>query len=221
MLNWIGTHARQSVDLFGHAHRAEFCRHRATNSTSKHRGRQHGTKLAEHRFIDHAAQLRFHAELAELQGLAGENAVKNRSRIVAFRTIVSAQTVRPTSPVQVREVIAPPERKEPPSNAGWIVVGVTSLSLSALAGVTSIIVNNQLQDPISRFESAQQRNDPSGNAILKDEIEPKQTFGRIMTITSGVLGVAGAAMLLYGILGTGGDSDDTISMTPTGVMVRY
>lgn len=159
------------------------------------------------------------AELAELQGLSGENAVKNRSRIIAFRTAISAQTVKP-SEVQVREIVRPPERTEPPSNAGWVVIGATSLGLSAIAGVTAIIINDQLQDPISRFETAQQRNDPSGNAILKDEIEPKQTVGRIMMISSGVLGVAGAAMLLYALLSDSG-SDEPVSMTPTGVMVRY
>ena len=63
VLNRVGAHAREGVDLLGDAHRAQLRGHRAADAAGEHRRRQHRAQLAEHRLVDHAAELRLEAEL--------------------------------------------------------------------------------------------------------------------------------------------------------------
>ena len=74
IMDRIGAHARQGVDLLGHAHRAQFGRHGAAHAARQHRRRQHRSQFADQRKIDHRPQQRFHVHPAELSiGLHCQN----------------------------------------------------------------------------------------------------------------------------------------------------
>ncbi len=67
VVNRIGAHAGQGVDLLGDAHRAQFGGHGAADAAGQHRGRQHRPQLAHQRHVDHRAQPRFQMQEPELR----------------------------------------------------------------------------------------------------------------------------------------------------------
>ena len=57
----VGAHAGQGVDLLGDAHRAQLGGHGAADAAGQHRGGQHRAQLADQRHVDDRAQPRFQA----------------------------------------------------------------------------------------------------------------------------------------------------------------
>ena len=67
VMDRIGAHARQGVDLLGDAHRAQFGGHGAAHAAGQHRGGQHRPQLAHQRHVDDRPQLRLQVQIAELR----------------------------------------------------------------------------------------------------------------------------------------------------------
>ena len=76
VMNRIDAHARKSVDLFGDAHRSEFCGNGASDASREHRRRENGAEFLYEGEVDRRADSRFHADDFKLRiGLNGKNHV--------------------------------------------------------------------------------------------------------------------------------------------------
>ena len=76
----VGAHALQGVDLLGDAHRAQLGGHRAADAAGQHRRRQHRPQLADQRHVDHRPQPRFQAQIAEREiALHGQHHADERA----------------------------------------------------------------------------------------------------------------------------------------------
>ena len=66
IVNRIGAHRGQRIDLFGHTHRSQHGCHRATDATGQHRCSQHRAKFLYQRAVDDHAQTAVQTDRVEL-----------------------------------------------------------------------------------------------------------------------------------------------------------
>ena len=66
VIDGVGPHALQGVDLFGDTHGAQFRRHGAAHAAGEHRGRQHRPQFTDQGQVDHRSEPRLQAEGLEL-----------------------------------------------------------------------------------------------------------------------------------------------------------
>lgn len=136
------------------------------------------------------------AELAEVQGLTGEVRAKNRARIRAYAMALTAGDVRPL--VEPPTVVVAP-LPEPKRSAVPLVVGLSTISVGAALGAGAFVVDRQLVGPVDEYDRLAAAGEfERANAQL-DIIEPRQTTGRILTVSSIAVTTIGVAIVVYAL----------------------
>ena len=167
--------------------------------------------VAHGRNGDHSTALKY-AELAALQGLESPQAEKNAARMLAWSATERALGFEPV----VAEEVTPPQSVT--AKRGWKIAGVGLLGLGAAAAAVTVVMELQLQDPVSDYESTTDA--ATANAILFDEIRPRQRVARIFSAVAIGAGVLGVAALIYGFVPKR-DAQSALLVQPSGVGVRF
>ncbi|QDG53700.1 hypothetical protein FIV42_24030 [Persicimonas caeni] len=145
-------------------------------------------------------------EAQKMGNLPEDTALKNQFRIVGYRRAIAArevtEAINPPAKAEIDPNKVPdkqPQTDEGLSVLGWTGAGTAGLGVAALvgAGVTNFIVAGNLEE----YDTAQADGDYGRARGLHQDIQDRQSLGRVMLYSGAGLAAVGGALLAYDLLG--------------------
>lgn len=171
---------------------------------------------------------------ARRSGLPEHVRPRNEARLSAFTAFASARDVA-SQVGAIPEVVdggrAAGQTEAPTKDQGgggletlgWIGVGLVGGGSATLGG--AFWFDRRVGDAVDRMERARRRDDRAeANRILREDVRPDQTVGRVLLLSGTALAAAGTGLIVFDLAGRSGDTYDSSRASggeaPAGPRVR-
>lgn len=142
-------------------------------------------------------------------------AIRNRGRLAAFEVLGTAREAVASGEVE-RSVASSGRPTETEADAGrafgtlgWIGVGLAGGGAATLGA--AVWFDQRVGNAVDRMERARDRGEPGeANRILRNEVRPNQSVGRVLLVSGTALAATGAALTIVEVTKSGQSDDEVL-----------